>query len=291
MWPIIDTEAVAAGELTRGVLRWNYTAIHPNVYLLNGARRSLYVNTIAAWLWTGRRGIIAGRAAAALHCVRWIDDTVPIELIAKHGRRQPGVVIRDERIDDDEVYSMGELTVTTPARTALDLGRRLPRNTAVAHLDALAAVTGITATDIWPLEERYRATRGIRAAHIAINLMDGGARSPRETSLRLMLIDAGLPRPRTGIVLRDNGSTSACAANTIENPSCFERARRCASAVQPRANLDRVARSRAGHAARAAAAGAQFRRPDRQHLDTRIDKPRVGFDVAFVGDHDARRDG
>ena len=34
-------------------------------------------------------------------------------------------------------------------------------------------------------------------------LMDGGARIPKETQLRLLLIDAGLPRPRTQIVVSD----------------------------------------------------------------------------------------
>jgi hypothetical protein len=204
MWPIVGTEAVAAGAVTRGALRWNYTAVHPNIYLPNGARRDIYTSTAAAWLWTGRKGIVAGRAAASLHGVQWIEDSAPIELIAKHGRRQPGVVIREERIADDEVRKIADLPVTTPARTALDLARRLSRDEAVAHLDALAAATGVTAVDIRPLEERLGAARGVRAARIAVDLMDGGARSPRETSLRLLLIDAGVPRPRTGIIVRDD---------------------------------------------------------------------------------------
>jgi hypothetical protein len=33
--------------------------------------------------------------------------------------------------------------------------------------------------------------------------MDGGAQSPKETELRLFLIDAGLPRPRTQIRVSD----------------------------------------------------------------------------------------
>jgi hypothetical protein len=94
--------------------------------------------------------------------------------------------------------------VTSIPRTALDLARHLRRDEAVAHLDALAAVTGITATDIWPLVERYRGARGIPVARAAIGLMDGGARSPRETALRLLLIDAGLPRPRTDICVSDD---------------------------------------------------------------------------------------
>ena len=204
MWPIVGSEALATGLLTRSALRWNYTAVHPNVYLPKGARRDLYTNTVAAWLWTDRKGVIAGRAAAALHGVDWIDDTAPIELIAKHRRRQPGIVIRDERLSGDEVCEIGELLVTTPARTALDLARHLTRDAAVAHLDALAATTGVAANDIRAFEDRYGALRGIRAARNAIQLMDGGAQSARETSLRLMLMDAGLPRPRTDVHLSDD---------------------------------------------------------------------------------------
>jgi hypothetical protein len=203
MLPILGTEAIATGALTRSALRWNYTAVHPDVYLQKDARRNLYTNTVAAWLWTKRTGVVAGQAAAALYGVQWIEDSGQIEMIANHGRRQPGVVVREERICEDEVRTVGELLVTTPARTGLDLGRHLPRNEAVAFLDALAAVTGVTATDIWPLEERYRGARGMPAARTAIALMDGGARSRRETALRLLLIDAGLPRPRTSIAVGD----------------------------------------------------------------------------------------
>ncbi|MBE1552834.1 hypothetical protein GGC64_006925 [Mycobacterium sp. OAS707] len=204
MLPILGTEAIASGALTRSALRWNYTALLPDVYQLKDARRDLYSNAVAAWLWTKRKGIIAGRAAAALHGVSWIEDSAQVEIIAEHGRRQPGVVVREERIGDDEISTIGELLVTTPARTALDLGRHLARDAAVAHLDALAGLTGVTRPDIAILEERYRGARGMPAARAAIALMDGGARSPRETALRLLLIDAGLPRPSTAISLSDD---------------------------------------------------------------------------------------
>lgn len=201
--PFIGSEAVAAGDVSRGALRWNYRAVHPNVYLHKDVRRDLYALTRAAWLWTGRTGIVAGRAAAAMHGVMWIRDETPIELIAKHGRRRPGVVIREERIDDDEVVRIGGLLVTSAARTALDLGRYLARDIAVAHLDALARVTGVRVGDIEPLELRYRGAHGMPASRIASGLMDGGADSPEESALRLRLIDAGLPRPSTNIPVRD----------------------------------------------------------------------------------------
>ena len=151
---------------------------------------------------TVRRRHWASRCA--LHGVTWIDDSAPIELIAKHGRRRPGVVIREERIGEDEVVHAGNLPVASPARTALDLGRHFERDSAVAHIDALAAVSGLAGDAVRFLEDRYESARGIRAARTATGLMDGGASSQQQSHLRLRLIDAGLPRPRTNIVVGDD---------------------------------------------------------------------------------------
>jgi hypothetical protein len=198
----IGGEAIGS-RLTRGKLRWNYIAVHPGVYIPNGAERTVFLNTVAAWLWTGRKGIIAGRAAAALHGAKWVNASTPIEVIAEHGRRRAGVIVREQRIGDDEITCVAGMPVTTVSRTALDLARHLPRNNAVAHLDALAAATGTTCADAFALAERYRRTPGIRRARIALSLMDAGAQSPRETRLRLWLIDDGLPPPRTQIRVSD----------------------------------------------------------------------------------------
>ena len=50
--------------------------------------------------------------------------------------------------------------------------------------------------------------RGVEPGWTALGLMDGGARSPMETRIRLALIDGGLPAPRAGIVV---GSGPAAA--------------------------------------------------------------------------------
>ncbi|OPX09536.1 type IV toxin-antitoxin system AbiEi family antitoxin [Mycobacterium sp. AT1] len=204
MWqPIVGSEVIRDGRLTRGRLRWNYTAVHPRVYVPNGVEQTVLTNAHAAWLWTTRRGVIAGRAAAAMHGAKWVDASTPIEVVTAHTRPRPGVIVREERIGADEITEVSGLPVTTPARTALDLGRHLPRNVAVAHLDALAAATGVTATAALELASRYRGARGVRRARIALALMDSGAQSPKETWLRLILVDDGLPAPRTQIEVSD----------------------------------------------------------------------------------------
>lgn len=201
--PFLGPEALTAGDLTRSQMRWRYTAAHPRVYIARGKPFDLRTNTRAAWLWSDRRGIIAGRAAAALHGAQWVDDTTPIELIAEHRRPRRGILVREERIAADEICTIDGMPVTTPARTALDLARFLDRDPAVAHVDALAAVTRVSEAEVIALATRYPRLRGIRQARTALKLMDAGAQSPRETELRLLLIDAGFSRPATQIRVSD----------------------------------------------------------------------------------------
>ena len=95
------------------------------------------------------------------------------------------------------------MRVTTPARTALDLARRYPLGVAVAAVDALVQATELKLADVELLVDRYRGRRGMKAARAALELVDGGAQSPKETWLRLLLIRAGFPRPQTQIAVRN----------------------------------------------------------------------------------------
>lgn len=199
----IGSEALKQGALTRGQLRWRYEQLFPDIYTARQTTLSLRRRTVAAWLWTGRRGVIAGRAAAALHGAKWIGSETPIELIWQNPRPPRGIVVRNERVDADEVTEIDGMTVTTPQRTAADLARHLPRDDAVAHLDALANACGVAASAALTLLTRHPKARGLRRAPMALNLMDGGAQSPKETWLRLLLVDDGLPAPRTQIKVTD----------------------------------------------------------------------------------------
>ena len=199
----IGTDALANGRFTRGQLRWNYRPIFPDVYVPKIEAPSLRQRTVGAWLWSRRHGVIAGRAASALHGALWVNDCAPIEMIWRCGRPPAGTVVRNERLEPDEITAVSGVLATTPERTALDLARHLPRDSAVAHIDALARATGVRAVDVLSLVDRYPKARGLRRATAALALMDAGAQSPKESWLRLLLIDAGLPRPRKQIRVSD----------------------------------------------------------------------------------------
>jgi very-short-patch-repair endonuclease len=204
--PFIGSEALASGSLNRYELRRYYRAIMPNVYLDKRVEPSFRQRTHAAYLWSRREAAVSGLAASAIHGAKWIDDDSPVELIWDNARAPNGVVTRDQLLLENEIQRLDGLHVTTPERSAFDLGRRGRLGAAVARLDALAAATGFKAPDVAELARDHRHTRGLRRLEKALDLMDAGAESPKETWLRLLIIRAGLLRPRTQIpVLSPDG--------------------------------------------------------------------------------------
>ena len=200
----MGSEAVRLGRLSPYQLRTVFRAIYPDVYLADYAAPSLRTRSIAAWLWSDRRGVLAGLAAAALHGSDWIDDDQPVELIWRNPHPPVGVITRNQRVEPDEVTRVAGLPVTTLARTAFDLARQLPTGKAVARLDALMRATQFSIEDVLLLAKRYSGARGLRRLRAALPLVDPGAASPKETWLRLLLVDAGLPVPTTQIPVQPN---------------------------------------------------------------------------------------
>jgi hypothetical protein len=70
-------------------------------------------------------------------------------------------------------------------------------------MDALMHATPFSTEDMLLLTKLYPGARGVRRLRAALPLVDGGAASPKETWLRLLLIDAGLPTPTTQIPVLD----------------------------------------------------------------------------------------
>ena len=195
----VGSEALRLGRLNAYQLRTGFRAIYPDIYLPACATPSLRTRSVAAWLWSGRRGVLAGLAAAALHGSDWIDGDEPVELIWRNPHPPEGVITRNMRIECDEVARVAGLRATTPARTAFDLARLRPFQESVARLDALMRATPFSVEDVLLLAKRYPGARGLRRLRTALSAVDPGAASPKETWLRLLLIDAGLPVPETQI--------------------------------------------------------------------------------------------
>jgi hypothetical protein len=204
--PFIGSEAVASGALRKHELRSRFRTVFPDVYVRREQQVTLRQRTIAAWLWSHRQGVIAGLTAAAWHGAKWVDEGSPIELIWSNARSPRGLRTYDMTLRPEE-FLLASPPVTTPQRTAFDIGRRKPVDVAVARLDALMRATGAKPSEVLEVADQHRGARGLRQLEAALELVDAGSQSPRETWLRLLLIRAGLPPPTTQIPVVAGGGT------------------------------------------------------------------------------------
>jgi hypothetical protein len=176
------------------------------VYHPKGSTPSLQDRTVGAWLTSNRTGIVAGVAASALHGADWVDAGHPIEILVDERRRQPGLVVRMDRVAEDEVVAVDGLPVTSLARTAFDLGRYQQRSLALGRLDALMRAAPFCVGAVEVLMHRYGPVRGIRQLRELLPLVDPGAASLKESWLRLLLIHNGFPAPETQIAVFEDGA-------------------------------------------------------------------------------------
>lgn len=196
---ILGGEAVRAGVITRHELARDFTTLFRGVFIRKGVEPSLRDRAIGAWLATGRKGVVSGVAAAALHGAPWVDPAHPIEITGVKCLQQPGLITRHEHVSEDEKTRRAGLPVTSRVRTAFDLGRHLERPEALARLDALMWNQRFDTDDAARLAERRPRARGVRQLRELLPLIDGGSASPQESRIRLTLHDNHFPRPETQI--------------------------------------------------------------------------------------------
>ena len=197
--PFVGSEAIERGLVRKHELRSRYRSVFPEIYVSNDVELTLHDRAKAGWLWSHRQGIIAGLTASALHGAKWVDDLAPVELVWPNARPATGLRTYDYRLRTDEFDELDGMGVTTVARTGFDIARRRPLDAAVANLDALGNATGLSAHGVLRIARNHRGSRGLRQLAKVLDLYDAGAASPKETWLRLVVIRAGYPRPRTQI--------------------------------------------------------------------------------------------
>jgi hypothetical protein len=194
--------AVRRGEFTRRGLARQHRAIYRDVYVRRDVELTARIRAEAAWLATG--ATLAGVSAAAVLGTKWLDSSRPAEIIRSDQHSRDGIVVHSWDLRADEQCTVKGMKITTPARTAFDIGRTCTQSQAIPILDALSKVTGVKAADVLALADARPRVRGVRRLRAAIELVDGGAESPPESRLRLLLVSDGLPKPETQIEFYDD---------------------------------------------------------------------------------------
>jgi len=172
-WPFRADEALEARALTFRELRRFHSSVYP--------------------------GVLAGLSASALLGTKWIEAEMPAELIYTNRRAPSMLSVHSDVLAPGETQTLAGMTATTPARTAFDLGRRLELADGLQRVDALMNATDMKVADVEAVIATHPGARGLVQLRQTLEFADGGAESPYESLTRLLLIEAGFPRPQTQI--------------------------------------------------------------------------------------------
>ena len=126
---------------------------------------------------------------------------------AGHDRLRNELCRSGERtFSDRDLTHVGGLTVTTPLRTAWDLGRLVHRDRAIGALDALLRHGSFTRAELVGGVERFRGMRGVVQLRALAPLADPRSESPGESTLRLRWLDlTSLPPPTPQVSITVGG--------------------------------------------------------------------------------------
>lgn len=118
-----------------------------------------------------------------------------VELVLPAGSLRPGLTVRRHVLPEDEIVRVGAARVTTPARTAFDLGRVTPVGDAIMGVDALRHACDVTVDDVRAVAHRHPGVLGIGRLPQVLRRSTNLAASPMESRIRVAIEDAGLPPP------------------------------------------------------------------------------------------------
>lgn len=164
----------------------------------------LVAQAAACWLALGERAVVSHSTAAVVHGLLSPEEPL-VELTSDvlPWRAGGGFKLYEASLPRGHLTRVGRLPVTSVARTAVDLARRLAFEDAVSLLDdalhrRLVGRGGLERIlrdcAVWPR---------IRRAELAVEASDRSAESPLETRCRLLFRAHGLPEPETQTVLVD----------------------------------------------------------------------------------------
>lgn len=178
------------------------------VYVDATVPSSVDLRARALGLVTGSQQVVVGRTAAWLHGVDLRvgprvgpphdqrDLLVPVEVLGRS--RRPGGRLRFAAHD---LMTIEGVRCTTPLRTALDLGRLLTPDRAIAALDGLLRLGSFPHTALMAELARFGGQHGVAQLRELAALADGRADCAAESVLRLRWLHGRLPTPTPGLVV------------------------------------------------------------------------------------------
>lgn len=212
-WPMARDLGIPRHRLDDAVRNRQVLRLFVGAYLRADVRLTAVTLAQAASLVIRPGAVMCDRTAAWLHgaeCFdyRELDVGAPLECYVLRGARATDRAGCDGGARDlvpADWWDLDGVRVTTPLRTAMDLGCKLSRRDALAVMDALMHLHGFNTHDMQRLLPRYFRRRGVVQLRELVPLVDGRSESTGESWVRLEIHDHGLPAPEPQYWVHANG--------------------------------------------------------------------------------------
>jgi len=145
-------------------------------------------------LMVGEHAVACLHTAAELYGFG-VCDSGPVHVLDPGFRLRPTTGLMVHQRKGAPLQFVSSRRATSPAWTAVEVVRQLPRPRALAVLDAALRSMWCGPVDLAAAAERQRGRRGIVAVRNLLPLADGRAESAMESEARLAMLDHGLPCP------------------------------------------------------------------------------------------------
>lgn len=187
-------EAVADGRLLR---------LFHGVYGSATMEPSPLIRAQAVGLVTHQHSVVCDRTACwiwGVDCYRHaeLDGTPLVESCVPRWQQASECAGVDGMTRDllpEDWVELGGIRITTPPRTAMDLGCSLWPPRALGAMDALMRAQGFTQDDLRRMLPRYRRRRGVVQLRELVSMVDPLAESQPESWIRYFIVASDLPRP------------------------------------------------------------------------------------------------
>jgi hypothetical protein len=183
----------------RGYLR----RVTRGVYVASQVEDSRHVRAEALALVVPRTGVVTDWSA----CWFWTGTDAPgdhlqeppLSVFHRHRHTRLGNSLTEggaRSFRPSDLTHIGNITITTPIRTAWDLGRLAHRDRAIGGMDALSRLGDFTVPELVDGVPRFKGRRGVVQLRALAPLVEPLSESPGESTLRLRWLDMpSLPRP------------------------------------------------------------------------------------------------
>ena len=112
-----------------------------------------------------------------------------------HFRSSADLRVRHAALERGDTALVAKLPTTTALRTGFDLARHLPLAEAVAAVDAILYSRKVNESELNAYVEARAGWSGVAQARRVVELAEPATESLMESVLRMVLVQAGCPRP------------------------------------------------------------------------------------------------